>query len=192
MHVRTRLRRAIKRRLIAANIAGGRVYSRDPRGSRSFAGFPFVVIEPIAEKKIDVSGARKFAIDIARADNRKVGRVQQRTIQVAITIIAKDEGVEDEFENMVELEVDADEAADAISVEIEAALFDGDNRLMTEDADGTAIPLGEKELMLHGTSGLLNPETGSREIGTVHMLWEALIFTSEGDPERVVGGSNRT
>jgi hypothetical protein len=191
VHARTQLRKAFKARLIAANVAGGAVYTHDPRGAVGFNRFPFVLIEPGSESKITVSGARKFSQDASRSDNRRVGRLMYRNTQLSTTVIAKETGTEDEFGNMVDVDMDADEAADAIQAEIEAALFDADNRLMTKDANGNDILLGEKELVLHGTGGLMNPETGSREIGCVHALWEALILTSEGDPETIIGGPNR-
>lgn len=190
MHARTQLRKSVQARLIAANVAGGAVYLRDPRGAPGFDRFPFVVIEPAAETDVSVKGPRAFGPRLI--DRKLVGRLMRRPVKFSATVVAKETGTEDEFGNLVTLEKDADEVADDISAHIEIALFDGSHRLMIKDSNGAEVRLGESDLVLLGTSGLINPETGFREIGTVHHLFEAVLLTSEGDPETIVGGQNRT
>ena len=183
MHIRTQLRTAVKDRLVAAGVAGGRVFTHDPRIVGETA-LPLVVIEPEIENGIEVKGPRSFA---PRALDRKtVGRLQIRKVRFSATAYADTLGPKDADGNFTAIDKDADEAADDLSEAIEAALFDGANRLMTKDSGGNAVRLGERDLQLLGTGGVRNPETGARQVGVVHHLFEALLLTDEGDPSTVI------
>lgn len=182
MHVRTRLRHAVRDRLIAAGVAGGSVHVH-PRSIDENA-IRYVVIEPEMETGIEVKGPYGFRP--RQGDNKLVGRLQVRPIRFSVTVYAKDEGQRDADGNIVVLEKDADEVADDTSADIEGALFDGNNRLMTKDEVGNPVRLGERDLKLLGTGGVRDPSTGTRLIGCVHMLFEALMLTDEGDPSNTI------
>ena len=182
MHVRTQFREAMRERLVAANVAGGEdhVFTHDPRLIGQ-AVLPLVVIDPEMEPSITAKGPRVFSI--RRGDGKKTGRPLLRRIQASLKIYAEPSGPKDQYGNFTSIDVDADKAADEILAAVEAALFDGDNRLTI---DGQ--PFGEIDLMLLGTGGIANPETGMRQVGALHMLVEATLMTDEGDPTVV---SNR-
>jgi hypothetical protein len=183
VHIRTQLRIAVKERLVAAGVAGGNVYTHDPRivGNTKF---PVVVVEPEIENGIEIKGNNKRFSPRA-GDNKNLGRPLVRSIRFSVTAYAEATGTKDDDGNFVlQGFKDADEAADDVSDTVEVAMFDGDHRLMINGAR-----LGETDLRLLGTGGVRNPETGMRQVGVVHHLFEAVVMTDEGDPSVV---SNRS
>jgi hypothetical protein len=171
LHARTKLRNAVRDRLIDANIAGGNVHTHDPRliGKTEL---PLVIIESEMEKGIEVKGPPG-------------SRIQIRTTNFSITVYAESTYGYDAEGTPNSVISDADDAADDLSEEVERAML-GTNKLFYKDSDGTPVRLGERDLTLIGTGAVRNPETGGRMVGVAHMLFEALLLTEEGNPSNTI------